>query len=374
MSTHENRLLAWMFAHGLHRDDVLEWHMITYKDTNVSWGKPRNFVHADPNCPSIQGKDSTPVLLRIEEALNHDVCSNCSLEHFHAAANEDERKQLVQEAHGLHQAALWAELASSSDHVLIGRSSAALHAMVVDEVAHHTLKRVSRCEHPALRAMKELVTGLCHEALRALPYSPAKALNDATLLAIKHRTRRGISNQLYGYSLKDNYDKVYDLFAEWLDSIEAVDEGAEKLEQLLDSPAGQLLTEKGVPLEEIAAQWRGNYLEASTMTGPAYFFASGLPSGLHSVPRGCRDQLIKLGLRGRDTVWGAGVLPRIVILWLADSKGDRETRVHLLDVEYTKDLDQDIVATAIFLMRESQSGQSDTYRKAEDAVAAALLL
>lgn len=374
MSTHENRLLAWMFEHGLHQDDVLEWHMVTYGEDKRSWVKPRNLVHADPHCPSLQGKDSVPAQLRISDALAHDLCSSCSLEHFHRATTEEERKQLVQEAHGLHQAAVWMELASNSDHVLIGRKSQALQSMVVDDVARHVLVRVSRNEHPALRPMRELVTGLCHEAMRVFPYSPERAVSDAVLLAVKHRVGRNITNHLYAYALKDNYDTVRDLFATWLGSVEELGQGVDALKKLLDGPTGRELTEKGVPLQEIAAKWQDDYLEASAMTGPAYFFASGLPSAMHSVPRGCRDQLVALGLRGRDTVWGAGVLPQVLITWLADSKGERETRVNLLDIEYTRDLDQDTVTTAIFLMRESQSGQSDTYRKAEDALAAALLL
>jgi hypothetical protein len=95
---------------------------------------------------------------------------------------------------------------------------------------------------------------------------------------------------------------------------------------------------------------------------------------MHSVPRGCRDHLVGYGLRGRDVVWGVGILPAVVVDWLAANQGDRDTKVRRMGIAYQGELDRETVETAIFLMREAQTGKADTYRNADDALQAAILL
>lgn len=366
--------MAWMLMEGLYPQKPQTWQIVTHPERRDAWARQLTTAHATPICPEIKGRDTETTQLTAEEVLTHSLCETCWSAHLHGQRTFEDQKAIVREAHGLHRIATWAELVDSSDHVLIGRNSRALHAAVVKDVTEYLEHQLNAGVNEELRVMHERVAAICDAVKQRYTYSPEKVLLDAMLIAVKHHVRQGLGNQLYPYALGESYNKVQELFSEWLENTGDLDEGLHELDLLLSEEKAQQLLANKVPLAEIAATWKQRYTETCSMTEPSYYIASGLPSSLHSVPRGCRDHLIGYGLRGRDVVWGIGVLPRIVVEWLSASKAERDTKVSPIDIPYQGEIEKDAAETALFLMREAQGGKSETYRKVEDALQAAILL
>ena len=376
MNSHEHRLIEWMLGLGEYPQGELTWQADHRVSRTYSGKTETNTTLHAPKCEEILVAGAQEMQMAASGFAGVHLCRTCALRPLAPGASSAEIKELLHAAHGLHRVWTWTETAASTDHVLVGRWNSALHAGVFSDVAVELHRELDRINIPALASLKQKTEEHLRTTAECFP-SSRKATLEAAI-------REAAASVLFFSDavgdktvLGAKYNDVQELFYHWLSRTRLLGSPDRAAEETVTDPRFTALAEAGVGIEELLENWREKHHEASANREPAYFFASGLPSGLHGIPRSARDHLVATGLRHRDQVWGYGELPRVVVEWLTRPAGEKDTKVRMLDVEHSENLETDVFVMALQLMRENQSHRADEQsdlRTPEGALTAAILL
>ena len=376
MQSHEHRLVGWMIERGEFPTEERTWYAVHRSSSSYGTPAQSTTVHSRPTCPEIENDGTQEMQIDGEGLAGVYLCRACVLGQIAPKAGLEELKQLTLDAHGLHQVWLWTELAQDTNHVLVGRWNSALHAGVVQDVATELRRNLDRLDAAALATLKAKTRAHLETTAARFPANRQTSIEGAVREAAAAML---FFSDISGSreTLKERYNDAQEVFYQWLLRTRIGGDPERAAADIIEDARAVALAEAGIDIAGLLELWVQAHRETSTRRDTVFFFASGLPSGLHSVPRSARDHIIANGLRHRDTVWGYGELPRIVVEWLAKPAGDKETKVQLINIEHAEGLESDIFAMALQLMRETQSNYDDRdneLRTPQGALAAAIQL
>lgn len=376
MESHEHRLIAWMLTLGEYPQEELTWQAVhrTHR-TYMGKSETTTTLHT-ANCTEAIGTGVQELQMAARDFAGVHLCRTCALQPVAPTADQDELKAILLGAHGLHRVWNWTVTVADDNHVLVGRWNSALHAGVVADVAEQLHRELDGIDVAKLASLKAKTEQMLNETSQRFPSSRMAtlegAIREAAASMMFFSDVAGDKAELQGH-----YNDVQQVFYQWLNRTRTLGSPDLAAAEIVDDPRFAALADVGVGITALLESWRVGYHEASAKREPVYFFASGIPSGIHGVPRSARDHIIATGLRHHDTVWGYGELPRIVVEWLARPAGDKETKVRHLDVDHTADLETDVFVMALQLMRENQALRLEDMselRTPEGALTAAILL
>jgi len=331
-------------------------------------GVEKLFVHGSGTCSAITGE-----IAYRGELTDPDgtwLCADCTLSGLDPDADHT---TLRSEAWELVTAATWLDAATSTFHVVAGEKRPALHAAIVhDTVAHFEGKLAAHPPHPALASARNEMDRRLASATERFPYDPAKVTTEALREAVRWTVYQELDRKFWSIEpLTLRGGPLRGILTAWLDGSTDVPSAHARMDALRSEH--QEFFDENPAAVDATEMWLTTFEAHAARTGLRYYSCGGLSSGMHSVPRTAREHLLRSGIRITEGPWGFGVLPEIVIEWLAGIAGEKCAKAHLLDGAY-HELDDDQWMIAMALWKEHRVATDSPYRHQSEAVAAAASL